>query len=101
MTQKLVCECCGMRLRGSLKKKHNKKLTSGEIVNIMQDVDVSSDFEEMSIYISFIIKAIDLFNEFVRLYTVQSMAKWSIEINDRRSLNKLLSLVFNKISYAN
>lgn len=77
------------------KEKDNSSLDENEA--LMEDPGIHTDLEELSIYISSFVKAMDILNEFIRVYTIYSLVN-STQINDKESSNNLLSLVFNRIS---
>jgi hypothetical protein len=78
-------------------KKENENLSLEETEDLMSEVNLHTDLEELSIYISSFVKAMDILNEFIRVYTITSLVH-STQINDKESSNKLLSLIFNRIS---
>jgi hypothetical protein len=78
-------------------KKENENLSLEETEDLMSEVNLYMDLEELSIYISSFVKAMDILNEFIRVNTITSLVH-STQINDKESSNKLLSLIFNRIS---
>jgi hypothetical protein len=80
------------------KKGNDEKLSLDDIMKFAPDIDMHSDLEELSLITSQFVKALDIFFEFVRVYTTESILTWMLEINDKKVLSQLLLLVFNKIS---
>jgi hypothetical protein len=76
----------------------NERLTSHELEEISLDADVHTDFELLSVQVSPVEKAIQILNEFMRVYTTRPVIVWPIRINDKNTVSKLVALVSNKIS---
>jgi hypothetical protein len=69
-----------------------------EVNHHIDDPDTHTSFEELILVMSTFVKALQLFNGFVNLYTMRSIIHWPQKINDKESLKKLLLVVFDKIS---
>jgi hypothetical protein len=82
----------------ALGKEANKKLTSDELDMFMTDPDLHTEAEKWIVFISSFVKAIQIFDEFIRLYTLRSLVEWPLKINDQETVKKLASLVFDRIS---
>lgn len=78
----------------NLRKTGNESLTSDYYI----DADIHTTLEELSIHLSPFVKAIEIFNELSRAYTISSIVHWPQKIKDRESLNKLLFIVFTKLA---
>jgi hypothetical protein len=77
---------------------NDEKTTLDYLRNFGFNPDIHCDLEELSIQISPFIRALDLFFEFIRLYTSQSIPKFMLEINDKKVCSQLLAIVFDKIA---
>ena len=77
------------------KKKSNSKLTPDEFDRCM-DADIHTSLEELSIYLSTFVKAIELLTELFRIYSIRFMIDWSHRIRYKESLNELLEIVLDE-----
>lgn len=81
------------------KTRRNAKLTRDEFDYCMEDVELHTSMEELSIRLSTFVKAMEILNELSRVYSIRSMVDWPRRIKDKESLNELLSVVSDKLDY--
>src|SRR6059058_4524016 len=73
-------------------------LTMHELAELSPDVDLHTDLEFLSVQVSPLVKAIEILNAFMRIYTIRSIVEWPIRINDKNTVSALVALVSSKIS---
>src|SRR5690349_15447664 len=61
-------------------------------------VHLRIDLELLSIQVSPLVKAVEILNAFMRIYTIRSIVEWPIRINDNNTVGALVALVSSKIS---
>lgn len=81
------------------KKLKKRRLTLDELGYLIRSNRFLRDvIEGFGSILALVVKALEIFREFVQTYTIRAIIEWPNEINDSDSLNKLITISFFKIS---
>lgn len=82
-----------------LKKKDDEKLSIAEVGDIIRtDSNLRYLVDGLGTFLSMIVKSIEIFREFVQIYTIRAVIEWPDKVADKNLLNKLITQTFAKIS---
>lgn len=89
---------CIEQYKEHLGKHKNESLTWGELEEMPLDAELHTELDLMSLNVSPVLKAIQIFDEFMRIYNSRFIVEWPVVISDKKILSKLVALALSKIS---